>query len=249
MNPTLPTRPLRCLLAALCSCALLPLAAAAEESAADIDPLEPLNRGIYAFNDTADRYLFRPVGKGYNKVLPQPVRTGIGNFFDHWTYPVTIVNGFLQGKMRQGTEDIMRFVVNSTFGVFGLFDPATQGGLPKNQEDFGLTFARWGIGQGPYIVLPILGPSTARDGIGILANVQVNPVVQLDNSSARTKLIILWFIESRAALIGPDEVVRDAFDPYLFVRDAYLQNRRYLLEGETADDAVFDENFEDFEDF
>ncbi len=225
---------------------LLPFTAYAQEETRNIDPFEPLNRGVYAFNDVADRYLFRPVGKGYNKVLPQPVRNGIGNFFDHWTYPVTIVNGFLQGKLRQGTEDTVRFIVNSTFGGLGFFDVAARGGLPENQEDFGLTFAHWGIGQGPYIVLPVLGPSTARDGIGILANVQVNPVVQLDNSSVRSKLIILWFIESRAALIGPDEVIQDAFDPYLFVRDAYLQNRRFLLDGATPDDTVFEEDFEDF---
>lgn len=222
------------------------ISAQAEESQKNIDPLEPLNRKIYAFNDVADRYVFRPTAKGYNYVVPQPVRTGIGNFFDNWTYPVTIVNGFLQGKFRQGTEDTVRFVFNSTFGLLGFFDPATKGGLPRHTEDFGLTFARWGIPQGPYVVLPILGPYTARSGIGILGNIQVNPVIQVNDSSARTKLIIAWFIESRAALIGPDETVQDAYDPYLFLRDAYLQNREYLRNGPPADDEFFEEDFEDF---
>jgi phospholipid-binding lipoprotein MlaA len=233
-------------LAATALLAVAPIAALAEEDNNNVDPLEPVNRKIYAFNDTVDRYFFRPVGKGYNFVLPQPVRNSVGNFFDHWTYPVTIVNGFLQGKFRQGTEDTVRFVFNTTFGLLGFFDPATKGGLTKHTEDFGLTFARWGIPQGPYVVIPVLGPFTARSGIGILGNIEVNPVTQIDNSSARTKLIIAWFIESRAALIGPDETVQDAYDPYLFVRDAYLQNRDYLLNGSTEDDAFFEEDFEDF---
>ncbi len=234
------------LLAVLAFMASIPVAALAEEAKKNVGPLEPINRAIYAFNDVADRYAFRPVAKGYNYVLPQPVRNGIGNFFDHWTYPVTIVNGFLQGKFQQGTEDTVRFVFNTTFGILGFFDPATKGGLTKHTEDFGLTFARWGIPQGPYVVLPVLGPYTARSGIGILGNIQVNPVIQIDNSSARTKLIIAWFIESRAALIGPDETVQDAYDPYLFLRDAYLQNRDYLLNGSSEDDALFEEDFEEF---
>lgn len=238
------------LLSLILSALLAPALAAAQEPAAEdtpnIDPFEPINRGIYRFNDVADKYVFRPVAKGYNFILPQPARTGVANFFDNWTYPVTIVNGFLQGKFDQGVRDTTRFVFNSTFGVFGLFDVATAGGLPENHEDFGLTFGHWGVPQGPYVVIPILGPATARSGVGILANVQVNPVVQMENSSVRDKLLILWFIETRAALVGPDETINDAFDPYLFVRDAYLQNRRYLLEGAPAEDSFFDEDFEDF---
>lgn len=236
---------IRARLSGLIVAALLTPAAGSAADQQNIDPLEPVNRKIYAFNDGLDRYLLRPVGKGYNAVLPQPVRNGVGNFFDNWTYPVTIVNGFLQGKMGQGTEDLVRFVFNSTFGVLGFFDAASAAGMEKHDEDFGLTFARWGVPQGPYIVIPVLGPATARSGVGILANVQVNPVVQLSNSSVRDKLLILWFIESRAALIGPDEVIQDAFDPYLFLRDAYLQNRAYLR-GEGTDAEFFEEDFEDF---
>jgi len=216
----------------------------------NIDPFEPINRPIYELNDVADRYLLRPVGKGYNAIFPKPVRTGIGNFYDNLTYPVTIVSGLFQGKLEQATQDTVRLLVNSVFGVFGFFDVAAGGGLPPHDEDFGQTFAKWGIPQGPYIVIPFLGPSTVRDGIGIFANVQVNPLVQMSNSSVRDKLLILWYIESRAALIGPDELVRDAFDPYLFVRDAYLQNRQFLINDSTqSSDEFFDDDFgDDFDD-
>ncbi|NND53565.1 MAG: VacJ family lipoprotein [Gammaproteobacteria bacterium] len=227
-------------------CALFAPLAAADEHEKNIDPLEPVNRIIYGFNDGLDRFILRPVGKGYNAVLPKPVRKGVGNFFDNWTYPITIVNGYLQGKFRQGTEDLGRFAVNSTVGLLGLFDVATGLGLEQNKEDFGLTFARWGIGQGPYVVLPLLGPATARSGIGLIGDTAINPVAQLNDSSVRDKLLILWFIESRAALIGPDEVVQEAYDPYLFMRDAYLQNRAFLRGEATTDDEFFDEEFDDF---
>jgi phospholipid-binding lipoprotein MlaA len=219
---------------------------AEEDEQKKIDPFQPINRPIYKFNDFTDRYLLRPLGTGYNDILPRPARNGIANFFDNITYPVTIVNSLLQGKFRQTGSDIVRFAFNSTFGILGFMDLATGQGFPRHDEDFGQTFAVWGIPQGPYIVIPLLGPSTFRDGIGILANVEVNPLVQMDNSSVRDKLLILWAIETRAALIGPDEAVRDAFDPYLFVRDAYLQNRKFLIEDSTTSE---DEYFDDFDDF
>jgi len=235
----------------LCCTLLLPGIGMAEEEddRRNLDPLEPVNRVIFTFNDTADRYVIRPVAKGYNVVVPKPVRTGIGNFFNNWTYPITIVNSFLQGKFKQGASDTGRFLVNSTIGLLGIFDPATKMNLPEHDEDFGQTFARWGVPQGPYIVIPILGPATFRSGVGLLADTQVNPVTQLNDSSIRAKLVIAWFIESRAALIGPDEALRDAFDPYLFMRDAYLQNRDYLINDKSENDGTFEEEFEDFEDF
>jgi phospholipid-binding lipoprotein MlaA len=212
----------------------------------NIDPFEAINRPIYKFNDVTDRYLLRPLGQGYNAILPQTARKGVGNFYDNLTYPVTIVSGLFQGKLAQAGSDTMRFLLNSTFGVFGFMDVASRGGLERHDEDFGQTFAKWGIPQGPYIVIPLLGPSTVRDGIGIFANVQVNPLVQMSNTSVRDKLLILWYVESRAALIGPDEVIQDAFDPYLFVRDAYLQNRQFLInDSNTPTDEFFDDDFED----
>jgi len=223
---------------------------ATNSSGKKIDPFEPINRPIYAFNDGFDRFLLRPLGKGYNYVLPQTARNGVGNFYDNISYPVTIVNGVLQGKFSQAGWDTLRFLMNSTFGILGFMDLATSQGLERHNEDFGQTFARWGIPQGPYIVIPLLGPSTVRDGIGIFGNVRVNPLVQMSNTSVRDKLLILWAIESRAALIGPDETVRDAFDPYLFVRDAYLQNRKFLINDSETPEEEFFEDFDDFdEDF
>jgi len=225
----------------------------AEDEPKNPDPLGFINRPIYRFNDVADRFVLRPAGKGYNFVVPQVARTGIGNFFDNITYPVTIVNTLLQGKGAQAWDDTLRFIINSTFGIFGFRDLATGQGLPLHNEDFGQTFASWGIPPGPYIVLPLLGPSTVRDGIGILGNVQVNPLIQMNNTSVRDKLLILWTVESRAALIGPDKAVQEAFDPYIFLRDAYLQNREFLIQdkdiGGADSDAELDEYFEDFEEY
>jgi phospholipid-binding lipoprotein MlaA len=180
-------------------------------------------------------------------LVPQPVRTGVSNFYDNATYPVTIVNGLLQGKFRQGGADTLRFLLNSTVGIFGLSDPATAVGLAEHQEDFGLTLAKWGAPQGPFVMLPVLGPFTARSAVGIAVNVQVNPILQMQNSSWRSKLAIAWFVETRAGLIGPDELVQDAFDPYAFLRDAYLQNRTFLLQDDSGKDALLNDS-EFFED-
>lgn len=213
------------------------------------DPLESVNRKIYAFNDVADRYVVRPVAKGYNTVLPQQLRTGVGNFFDNWTYPVTIVNGLLQGKFRQGAQDATRFLLNTTVGIAGFSDPATPLGFPKHQEDFGLTLARWGAPEGPFLMLPFLGPYTARSATGIFVNVQFNPLLQMQNSSWRSKLGVGWIVETRAAFVGPDEILRDTYDPYALWRDFYLQNRAYLRKAgeKSADDDALDDDafFED----
>jgi phospholipid-binding lipoprotein MlaA len=230
---------------------LLPASVNAEEEPTkNSDPLEAINRPIYHVNDFADRYVLRPAGKGYNFVVPKVARTGIGNFFDNITYPVTIVNGLLQGKGAQAWDDTLRFFINSTFGILGFMDLATGQGLVRHDEDFGQTFAKWGAPQGPYIVLPLLGPSTVRDGIGILGNLQVNPLVQMDNSSVRDKLLILWAVETRAAFIGPDKMMREAYDPYIFMRDAYLQNREFLImDKDSNSDAATEEYFDDFEEY
>ena len=149
---------------------------------------------------------------------------------------------FLQGKFSQGTKDIGRFAVNSTVGLLGIFDVATGIGLAEHKEDFGLTFARWGVGQGPYVVIPLIGPATARSGIGLIGDTALSPVVRIRDSSVRDKLLILWYVQTRAALIGPDEVAQEAYDPYLFIRDAYLQNRAFLRGEITTEDEFFDED-------
>ncbi|MCP4001289.1 MAG: VacJ family lipoprotein [Gammaproteobacteria bacterium] len=219
----------------------------ASKAEPNADPLEVINRPIYKFNDVTDRYILRPVAKGYQFITPNFVETGISNFFDNITYTVTIVNDFLQGKFKQGFADTGRFALNTTLGLLGLFDVATPMGLEYHDEDFGQTFAKWGIPAGPYIVVPLFGPRTVRSGIGTLADWRVNLLNYYSNTSVRDKLLILWAIESRAALVGPDELIFDAFDPYLFVRDAYLQNRAFLINdgiiGET--DEGFDDSFDD----
>lgn len=235
----------------LCSVALLAgCASTSQRAESPADPFESVNRKIYAFNDVADRYVVRPVAQGYNAVLPRQLRKGIGNFFNHWTYPVTIVNGLLQGKFKQTASDTSRFAINTTLGIAGFSDPATPLGFKKHQEDFGLTLARYGVPQGPFIMVPLLGPYTARSGTGIFVNVQANPILQMNNSSWRSKLGVTWIVQTRAAFVGPDKVLRDSYDPYALWRDFYLQNRAYLAKSgnktaDTTSGADDDEFFED----
>ncbi len=215
------------------------------------DPFEKINRPIYKINDGLDKVILKPVAKGYEFITPQFFRTGVSNFFSNITYPVTIVNSFLQGKLVQGFQDTGRFALNTTLGLAGILDPATLVGLNQNNEDFGQTLAVWGVPQGPYIVIPLLGPNTVSSGLGIIANTQVNPLMQWPDSSVRSKLFIAWTIESRQALLSFDDAIQESFDPYLFVRDAYLQNRRYQInDGVLPDTGFEDDGFEDdgFED-
>ena len=212
----------------------------------NVDPLESINRPIYKFNTVVDKYILRPVAKGYDYVTPQPIRTGVSNFLDNFGYPVVILNSFLQGKGGQGVSDVGRFLVNSTVGIAGIFDPATHIGLEAHEEDFGQTFAKWGFAEGPYIMVPLLGPRTIRSGVGTLADIQVDPTIQLQDTSVRDKILIMWTIDSRANLLPVDEQINAAFDPYLFVRDAYLQNRQFLIkDGDDADNASTDDPFAD----
>jgi len=226
-------------------------------SSASEDPFEKINRPIFTFNAGFDTYLLRPVAKGYETVSTEGFRDKTNNFFENLTYPVDIVNAFLQGKIKQGFQDTGRFALNTTLGLGGFLDPATIAGLPQHEEDFGQTFSVWGIPQGPYIVIPLLGPSTVASGIGIWPNTQVNPIMQWPTSSTRSKLFIAWTIDERAKLLPFDEAVRESFDPYLFVRDAYLQNRQFLIfdgnppvndfedEFDSGFDEAFDEAFDD----
>lgn len=190
------------------------------------DPLEPVNRVVDRFNDRVDRAVVKPVAEVYEKAAPAPVRTSVTNFFGNLGEPNVIVNQFLQGKGREGMSDTGRFLVNSTLGVFGLFDPATQMGLKKHDEDFGQTFGRWGIGEGWYLVLPLMGPSTVRDAVGRVGDYQFDPVAQHDETRERNALAGLRLVDTRANLLSASRV-RDtaALDSYLFTRDAYRQLR------------------------
>lgn len=190
------------------------------------DPLEPVNRKVYRFNETFDRYATRPVAQAYRENTPSPVRRGIGNFFDNARYPITVVNSYLQGKFLRGTSGLARFVVNTTAGVAGLFDVATPLGLEAHDEDFGQTLGVLGLGQGPYLMLPFLGPSTGRDLIGAGVDQYANPLNLIDDTATRILVQAVYLIDLRAGFLGLDRSVRRAFDPYSFMRTAYLENRR-----------------------
>jgi phospholipid-binding lipoprotein MlaA len=191
------------------------------------DPLEPVNRAIYTFNDYLDRGVLKPVAQQYVRFLPDPARTGVRNVFNNLLEPITIINDVLQGKGHQAASDTMRFGFNTIFGVFGLWDVSTDWGLERHSEDFGQTFAAWGFGEGWYLVLPLLGPSNVRDGVGVIAAWKLQPVPYLvEDTITRYGIYTLYFISQRADLLSASEVLDTAaLDPYLQVREAYRQKR------------------------
>ncbi|KVU58262.1 VacJ family lipoprotein [Burkholderia cepacia] len=192
------------------------------------DPLEPMNRAMYKFNDTVDTNIAQPIAKGYQKVTPTPVRTAISNFFSNLGDLGNIANNLLQLRITDATQDLMRVAMNSLFGVAGLIDIATPAGLPKHHQDFGLTMARWGVPSGPYLVLPVFGPSTFRDGVGRAVDVRFNLLNYIE-PAARNPMYIAQFISARSDLLGATDLLKQAaLDPYSFVRDAYLQQRKSL---------------------
>lgn len=208
----------------LAGCATVP-----EASRDKRDPLEPLNRSVYAFNDGLDKAVLRPVARGYKKAVPTPIQTGVSNFFANAKYPVTLVNNLLQGKFTAALSDTARFTLNSTLGLGGLLDPATAAGLDVNDEDFGQTLGKWGVPPGPYLVLPLLGPYTVRDGIGSLADDFAEPRAYIEEDRTRWSLWAADRFDRRVRLLEADALLDRAGDPYTFVRSAYLQRREYLV--------------------
>ena len=191
------------------------------------DPWEGLNRKTYAFNDALDRAVMKPVARGYQKVVPGFAREGVNNFFDNIEDVGTSLNNFLQGKPKEGISDAGRFVVNTVFGVFGLWDVATPLGLEKHNEDFGQTLGKWGVGSGPYFVIPILGPSSVRDAAARPAD----PSWWYSDMINPERLYwTIWTVDKirlRANLLQSESLVKDAaLDEYTFIRDAWLQRRR-----------------------
>ena len=195
------------------------------------DPLEPVNRAIYQFNDGFDRAIATPVAEGYRSFVPRLVRAGIGNFFSNLGDIWIAANNLMQGKVDDAANDFGRVVINTTIGLLGVIDVASDAGLEKHNEDFGQTLGRWGIGSGPYIVLPFLGPSTARDALGHgLVDSQANFVVQTNHVPTRNTLFAIKAIDTRANLLDASRVVEEAaLDKYNFIRDAYLQRRQSLV--------------------
>jgi phospholipid-binding lipoprotein MlaA len=196
------------------------------------DPWEGFNRTVFKFNDTVDQYALKPVAKGYVKVTPQPVRDSITNFFSNIGDVYNVANNLLQLKIADGVSDIMRIVINTVFGVGGLFDVASLAKLPKHNQDLGLTFGHYGAPAGPYLVLPIFGPSTVRDAIGTGGNYFINPLTYLNPPAATWGLYGLNITSTRANLLGATDLLEGAaIDKYSFVRNTYLQRRRYLISG------------------
>lgn len=193
------------------------------------DPWERFNRSMYAVNDALDRGVAKPVAKGYVKVLPQPIRKGIGNFFNNLAYASTTANSLLQGKFGQFANDAGRFVVNSTLGLGGLFDPATRFGLATHDEDLGQTLGYWGVPAGPYLMRPIWGPSSVRDTFGDLSDFYIDPKYYVSSNFVKYGLVIQELVHDRAELLSTDQVIENAYDPYAFIRNAYLQRREYQV--------------------
>lgn len=194
------------------------------------DKFEGFNRGVYKFNDTVDRAALKPVAKGYRKVTPQFIRTGIGNVLSNLEYPATFVNQFLQGKFLLGLKDTGRFLVNSTLGVAGIFDIATPLGLEKNDEDFGQTMAVWGVPSGPFLNLPMFGPSSVRDAPSRVVDWFSNPLQYTDLPwEAEWGQRIISVVHGRAELLPLDETLQRTYDPYVFIRDAWVQQREFNI--------------------
>lgn len=199
------------------------------DNMAQEDPLEPVNRVFYKVNDLGDRYVLRPVAKGYVRVTPRVFRLGATHFFDNLGYPVVVVNDFLQGKGRQGSADAARLLLNSTIGLLGILDPATDIGLAQHDEDFGQTLAVWGMPAGPFLMVPLVGPRTTTHALGSLGDNLVSPLHIYSDASVRSKLVVFQTIHRRSTFLQVDDEIRQSFDPYVFIRDAYLQNRNYLI--------------------
>ncbi len=195
------------------------------------DPLEPFNRGVYQFNDAVDTAVLKPVATAYQKVTPSPVRTGVSNFFGNLGDLWSSVNAGLQLRPREATENLMRFSVNTVFGIAGVLDIASEMGIPRTRLDFGQTMGRWGAPSGPYLVLPLLGPSSVRDGTGLVVDVVGDPVSSVDHVPSRNSLIALRVVDTRAGLLRATNLLEDAaLDKYSFTRDFYLNRRQNQID-------------------
>lgn len=193
------------------------------------DPWEKFNRAVYSFNDKLDKDVARPVATAYVRAVPEPARNRFHDFIGNLGEPVNIVNAALQGKFTESLQDTGRFLVNSTIGLLGFFDVASHIGLAHHDEDLSETLAHWGVPSGPYLVIPVLGPSTIRDAGGLYVDVTANPTLKYMGPRYRNALTVLYGIDTRAGLMQANGSIDSSYDPYAFVRDAYIQNRRYKI--------------------
>jgi phospholipid-binding lipoprotein MlaA len=216
------------------------------------DPWEKYNRRVHRFNDAIDRRVAKPLATAYVKVVPRPVRLGVGNFFNNLGQPVSAVNALLQGKPKQAGQSVGRFLINSTLGIAGLFDPATSAKLPNRSEDFGQTLGVWGWKKSRYFELPLFGPRTIRDALGMAGDAPMSLTRPIDDDKLRVLLQGLQLVDVRTQLLSVDRMREGATDDYALVRDAWLQRRNYQIFGDAktgdGDEAALPEYLQDSED-
>lgn len=229
----------------------IPVSVFADDTAGteDEDPIEPFNRAMFRFNDTIDEYVLEPVAMGYDYVLPGPAKTGVSNFFDNLRQPLYVISSLFQLKLEQAAEQTGRFIINTTAGVGGLIDVSKHCGLPRHEEDLGTFLGYWGVGAGPYVVIPFIGPSNTRDTFTRIGDRFLNPMYYMDNLAVSISATALEVVDDRRKLIDAvDAGKKGSLDYYIFVRNSYKQRRLNLiydgnpppeLTGEPAD--PFDE--------
>ncbi|GIZ12067.1 VacJ family lipoprotein [Pseudomonas sp. NCCP-436] len=219
-------------LMALVGLGLLP---AAGQAASQEDPWEGVNRAIFRFNDTLDTYALKPIAKGYQAVTPQFLEDGVHNVFGNIGDVGNLANNLLQAKFHDAGVDTGRLIINTTFGLLGFFDVARHMGLQKNDEDFGQTLGAWGVDSGPYVVIPLLGPSTVRDTFSRVPDSFLTPYPYMDHVPTRNVTLAVDVVDTRASLLSAENLISG--DKYIFIRNAYLQNREFKVrDGEVEDD-------------
>lgn len=231
--PSIRAVPLVLAVLLLCGCATLP----PNTQRSPRDPWERMNRATYRFNDVVDKKVYRPVARGYQRATPQFLQTGVRNFFSNIDYPLVMLNDLLQGQLRGFANDTGRFVLNSTVGIGGIFDPATAAGLDRNERDLGQTLGKWGVPSGPYVVIPFLGPSDVRDGLGRFAEAYAAPRYwiyhqRLINASEYYGTYLLYLIDYRVQLLSLNQLLDSSYDPYAFMRNTYLQRRDHKVKAD-----------------
>ncbi|MBN4666795.1 VacJ family lipoprotein [Pandoraea nosoerga] len=209
------------------------------------DPIEGFNRSMYTFNDKLDKAVMTPVAKGYRFVVPEPARDMVTNFFSNIGDVYNFANNLLQLEVTAAVQDLMRLTINTVFGVGGLVDFASPAGLPKHSQDFGVTLGKWGLPDGPYLVLPLLGPSTVRDTVGLAGNMFIDPTSYIKPDWVSYTIYGVRLVNTRANLLDASNLLEAAaLDPYSFTRDAYLARRKYLINGGASGNAALP-NYED----
>ncbi|MDR7100198.1 phospholipid-binding lipoprotein MlaA [Lysobacter niabensis] len=213
-----------------------PFLPAAAEMPGTFDPWEKYNRKVHRFNNAVDRHIARPLARGYVKVTPRPVRLGVSNFFNNLSQPLNMVNALLQGQPKQAAEALGRFLLNSTFGLAGILDPASRAQLPQKSEDFGQTLGVWGWKRSRYFELPLFGPRTVRDVFGMAGDAPLSPLRRVGPNEVRIPLQGLQLVDMRAQLLSTDSLREGAEDDYTLVRDAWSQRRDYQIFGDRQQD-------------